>query len=80
MPVEIENQVYYFTSEACRKAGISRSTLIRWINGGLISDVPRRDRHGWRLFTEEEISMIASKTTRIIHDVEGLFMKYEDTS
>ncbi len=36
-------------------AGISRSTLLRWIDNGMVADAERRDRKGWRLFSEEEV-------------------------
>ena len=55
MPVEINGKKYYRTSEAARMAGISRSTLLRWIEGGVFSGESHRDRRGWRLFTHSDV-------------------------
>jgi excisionase family DNA binding protein len=55
MPIKINRQTYYRTTEAAKLAGISRSTLLRWINGGIIKGASHRDRRGWRLFTDTEI-------------------------
>ncbi len=64
MTISIEGRIYYRTTEACRKAGISRTTLFRWINEGLIECGSIRDRNGWRLFTSEDIESIRSAITR----------------
>ncbi len=66
MPKEIAGKTYYQLTEACNMAGISRSTLLRWIDNGIIKDAARKDRNSWRLFTEEEIEAIkeyAQKTS-----------------
>ena len=47
----------YRTDEAARRIGCSRSTLLRWFREGKVADVAR-DRRGWRVFTEEDISRI----------------------
>ncbi len=47
----------YQTDEAARRIGCSRSTLLRWFREGKVADVAR-DRRGWRVFTEEDISRI----------------------
>ena len=65
MPKQMKNQTYYRTSEACRKAGISKATLFRWIKEGILKDVGRKDRNGWRLFSEKDIARIRSEATRI---------------
>jgi predicted site-specific integrase-resolvase len=39
-------------------AGLGRSTLLRWLRSGIISDATTRDRRGWRLFTKAEIKAI----------------------
>ena len=49
VPVLLNNNKYYQTSEAAEIAGVSRSTLIRWIKGGVLKDASHRDRRGWRL-------------------------------
>ena len=64
MPVDINGQIYYRTSEACRKIGISRATLFRWLKEGIIEDTARKDRRGWRLFTERDIGRIKSEASR----------------
>ena len=61
MPVVINGQTYYKTSEACSQAGIGRSTFFRWLRMGVIEDVPHRDRNGWRLFTEEDINRMRNE-------------------
>ena len=65
MPVDADGQMYYTTSEACAKAGIGKSTFLRWVKGGIIEDVAHADRRGWRLFTEEDISRIKAEAMRI---------------
>ncbi len=47
----------YRTDESARRIGCSRSTLLRWFREGKVADVTR-DRRGWRVFTEEDISRI----------------------
>ena len=46
-------------------AGISRATLFRWFREGIVDDIVRKDRKGWRLFTENDISKIKSEAIRI---------------
>ena len=65
MPKTIKNKTYYRTSEACKEAGISKATLFRWIKEGILKDVGRKDRNGWRLFSEKDISIIRSEATKI---------------
>ncbi|MGD1118813.1 MAG: MerR family transcriptional regulator [Dehalococcoidales bacterium] len=64
MPTEIDNCIYYRTSEVCRETGISRATLFRWISLGIL---PRlmRDRRGWRLFTEADLNTIKAEVRQI---------------
>ena len=64
MPVKINGEVYYRTLEVCRKANISRSTLLRWLENGLLTKT-RRDRRGWRLFTENDVRAIVAEVERI---------------
>lgn len=64
MPVKMKGQTYYRTSDACRIAGISRSTLLRWLKSGVIN-VSHRDRRGWRLFTEADLEMIKEEVNDI---------------
>ena len=65
MAITINSQTYYRTSEACQRAGISRATLFRWIKEGILKDTMHRDRKGWRLFTENDISRIKYEATRV---------------
>ena len=65
MTTMINGQTYYRTSEACQRAGISKATLFRWFKAGVLEDVMRRDRKGWRLFTQDDINRIKSEATRV---------------
>jgi excisionase family DNA binding protein len=60
-----QDQTYYRTLEVCRRVGISRATLLRWIRQGILEDVRHKDRNGWRLFTEDDIDRIKCEATRI---------------
>ena len=64
MPIEIDGQKYYRTSEACAKAGVSRATLFRWLKAGIL-EKSYRDRRGWRIFTEDDLSKIQAEARRI---------------
>ena len=64
MPIEINTQTYYRTSEACMKAGISRATLFRWLKAGVLN-TSYRDRRGWRLFTEGDLNKIQAEANRV---------------
>jgi DNA-binding transcriptional MerR regulator len=64
MPIEINKQTYYRTSETCMKTGISRATLFRWLKAGVLKK-SYRDRRGWRLFTEDDVNRIQAEANRI---------------
>jgi excisionase family DNA binding protein len=64
MPTEISGEVYYTTSEVCKETGISRPTLFRWLRQGVLKEM-RKDRRGWRLFTEDDLNTIKTETRRI---------------
>jgi excisionase family DNA binding protein len=64
MPTEISGEVYYTTSEVCKETGISRPTLFRWLRQGVLKEI-RKDRRGWRLFTEDDLNAIKTETGRI---------------
>ncbi len=64
MPIEINGQTYYRTSEACVKTGVSRATLFRWLKAGILKK-SYRDRRGWRIFTEDDLSKIQAEARRI---------------
>ena len=65
MAIKINGQTYYRTSEACQRAGISKATLFRWFKAGILEDVERKDRKGWRLFTQDDINRIKSEASRV---------------
>lgn len=65
MPVIIEGKAYYRTSEACRMAGIGRSTFLRWLHRGALNDASHRDKRGWRLFTESDVERITREANHI---------------
>ena len=65
MPTTIRRETYYRTSEAAQLAGITRSTLKRCLDSGIIKDTPSRDRRGWRLFTEADIKRIEEEANRV---------------
>jgi predicted site-specific integrase-resolvase len=65
MSVTMRGQTYYRTAEVCAMAGISRSTLLRWLRRGILKDASHRDRRGWRLFAESDVSRIADESLRI---------------
>ena len=64
MPIEIDGQTYYGTSESCKKTGISRATLFRWLKVGIL-EKHYKDRRGWRIFTEEDLNKIRAEAKRI---------------
>ena len=69
MPMVIDELTYYRTSEACQIAGVSRSTFFRWLKMGILEDVPRKDRRGWRLFTENDVGRIKAEANKIRKDI-----------
>ena len=64
MPIKLNGGHYYRTAEACRIAGISKNTFLRWTREGVFEDVKLRDRRGWRLFTEEELENLKVEVHR----------------
>ena len=65
MSVQLNGQTYYRTAEVCRTVGISKTTLFRWLKGGVLNGAGHRDRRGWRLFTEEEIDALSAEVNQI---------------
>lgn len=65
VPVVIDNQTYYRTAEVCRKLGISRNTLFRWLQKGVLGNIEYRDWRGWRLFTAAQVQIMMTRTNRI---------------
>ncbi len=64
MPIKIDGQLFYTTSEMCEKIGISRATLPRWLRKGLLRKL-YKDRRGWRIFTDDDLNKIQTETRRI---------------
>jgi excisionase family DNA binding protein len=64
MTISISGQQYYRTAEACRIAGISKNTFLRWVHDGVFTDVLHRDRRGWRLFTEEDLQRLKKEVNK----------------
>jgi predicted site-specific integrase-resolvase len=65
MPIHISDKTYYRTSEVCRLARISRSTLLRWLKVDNLHVQDFRDRRSWRLFTEDDVNTLVSEANRI---------------
>jgi hypothetical protein len=65
MPVTVNGQTYYRTSEVCQIVSISKNTLFCWFKQGILSEAEHRDRRGWRLFTEAEIHRLKAEANRI---------------
>jgi DNA-binding transcriptional MerR regulator len=64
MTITINGQTFYRTFEACKKTGISRATLFRWLKSGIL-ERSVKDRRGWRLFTDDDLSRIEAESRRI---------------
>jgi excisionase family DNA binding protein len=64
VPIEVNGELYYTTMETCEKTGISRATLSRWLQHGVLKEL-RKDRRGWRLFTEDDLNELKAETGRI---------------
>lgn len=58
MPRTIQTDKFYYCNETAKAAGISKATLLRWIGRGHVRDSGRRDRNGWRLFSDAEVRRI----------------------
>ena len=71
MPVRLNGKSYCRTAEACLMAGTSKNTFLRWAREGLFADVEHRDRRGWRLFTEDDISRLKGEVHRIQRNNKG---------
>jgi DNA-binding transcriptional MerR regulator len=47
----------FSTIEAAKCIGVSKNTLLRWLDEGLIDDV-QRDWRGWRVWMQQDIERI----------------------
>ena len=65
MSLLLKGVKYYRTAEVCELAGISRTTLFRWLKSAFLGSAVARDRRGWRLFTESEVELLRSEANRV---------------
>lgn len=65
MPITLRDQTYYRTAEVCEITGLSRTTLWRWMKKGILEDSAKKDRRGWRLFTDEDIRKIEDEAYKL---------------
>ena len=63
--IKIDGKEYFQTNEACLMAGITKNTFLRWVAKGDFSDVPYRDRRGWRLFTTGDIERLKAEANKV---------------
>ena len=47
----------YSTVEAAKRIGVSKSTLLRWLDEGLVDDV-ERDWRGWRVWRSRDVERV----------------------
>ena len=64
MPTKINGQLLFSTTETCESVGISRATLTRWLQRGILKSI-RRDRRGFKLFTEEDLQILKAEAQKI---------------
>ena len=69
MSLQLKGTKYYRTAEVCELAGISRTTLFRWLKNDLLGAAVARDRRGWRLFTEVEAELLKAEANRVDNGV-----------
>ena len=65
MPLTLNGEEFYRTSEACATVRISRTTFLRWVREGIFPDVEHRDRRSWRLFTSNDLARLKAKVDHI---------------
>jgi CheY-like chemotaxis protein len=66
VPISLKGQKYYRTAETCSITGISRATLFRWLKEGILGEAEKRDRRGWRLFSEDDVTTIKDEAAKVI--------------
>ena len=64
MPVILGGVQYFRTAEVCRMAGISKSTLFRWLDDGTMDIAVPRDRRNWRLFDGAQVELLKKEAGR----------------
>lgn len=65
MRIKLNGENYYRTAQACRIAGTSKNTFLRWVKEGLFADVEHRDRRGWRLFTKDDLGRLKAEVNSV---------------
>lgn len=60
----------YSTKEAADILGVSKDTLLRWLELGYVEE-PDRDERGWRVFTTRDLAIIRqfqqARRTRVLN-------------
>jgi hypothetical protein len=72
MSLRINGEDYYQTAEACRLAGTTRNTFLRWLKNGSYMDVECRDRRGWRLFSKQDLANLKTEVNKITSNTGGI--------
>ena len=67
--LNIGDNKYYQTNEACQIAGITKNTFFRWVEKGVFRDVTLRDRRGWRLFTQADMERLKAEANKVQTDI-----------
>jgi DNA-binding transcriptional MerR regulator len=53
----IEDELMLSTVEVAKRIGVSKSTLLRWLDEGLVDDV-ERDWRGWRVWRSCDVERV----------------------
>ena len=53
----------YRTKDVADRVGVTKDTILRWLKEGKVPE-PKRDRNGWRAFTEEDLQVVVGFATR----------------
>ena len=75
MSMRLNGESYYWTAEACKLAGISKNTFLRWVRDGVFPDIERRDRRGWRLFSKHDLDRLMAEVKKVQQKSEMLEIK-----
>ena len=66
------------SAQVAEHAGIHKDTLLRWLRQGMVRE-PKRNRHGWRMFTAEEAASVV-KIAKTEHPPSDTGMILRDTA
>jgi len=58
-------QKKYTTKQVADMVGVDKSTLLRWIRQGKISDVSHRDGRNWRVWLQEDVEEVKAYYEKI---------------